>query len=1155
MSRALLQQLIEDFDAAKLSRFFREKNRDFVPKADPITIDSSDEFSEGHQIGEIELSDGRFVVAMFSVSKPLSERSGKKAQYELAKRILKDSQKDAGIFVFYDADGNFRFSLVYTVAVGRGRRKWSDFRRSTYFVSPELTNKTFLQRIGDGDVSTLESIRVAFSVEQVSNKFFDEFRKRFEETKTHFEEQNKNTVCLWLKDRYGKEEYNEQINKLIFSFLGRLIFIYFLQRKGWIENRKDYLRKIIEDSGQTNLYYDFFEPLFFEVFSKKEQERSEEIRKQYTDTPYLNGGLFERSELEDQLQKEGMFMLFDDDFIRELILEFFEAYNFTVDENSPDDHEVSIDPEMLGKVFENTLAEEERGKKGTFYTPREIVQYMVRDSLQQFLKNETNIDQQKLKRFIFDSEFDLEKLTKAEIRALDKKLEAVKVLDPAVGSAAFPVEMMQMLVDFRKRLNVSVGKNINEVTLKKAFIKNNLYGVDIDPSAIEIAKLRLWLSLIVEYDKSEAEPLPNLDFQFRLGNSLQEKIGDLDVFRVSNEGRLDLAWDEGFEKLKREMLQIKDRFYGEENEEKKKALKHRFDALEHKIILERIKDLEQQWRAEAKAGAAAEKKAQKLSEKIEALKERIKDGTYKLFKPDFHFSEVFDRKDDNGERIGGFDVVIGNPPYGVKVANDIKDEHGLGSRDSYGVFISTSFKRFLKPGGVLSFIVSDTWLTIKTHKPLREQVLGKTLHSIVQVHKDCFDATVNACVLLVTNAEATRKHKLIAADLTNISTRTEMDELRPLLRDLPNHVGSATPRYAVYSYVQELCSQNSNFPIFVGSPKLFVLMNDTTCERKEGEVAGRKVKIRQVGLNGKSVELVRFGDIAEAKVGLQTGDNTHYLFQNPSAHGNYRDVGPYKKHLLSDKELEKIAANDELRRKVVDRGFHKSKDEDDFDSDLWLGGKYIVPYDKGGASDTESGWLPNYYVPTDYFINWSQASVRRLRTLRHRSRNGSHGASLAAVIRNPEFYFRPGLTFSDSGIYAPTFRVRGSGLFDQKSSIIASPNIDPLLLLGVLCSIAYRALLKNYVNHSVSSHVEDISTVPVPRTALIDGQASRQIRVLVERIIRRQQSDPHYDFISNEQKEIDELIYKLYGFNKDDIREVETWYARRYPKLAKYCDI
>ena len=211
---------------------------------------------------------------------------------------------------------------------------------------------------------------------------------------------------------------------------------------------------------------------------------------------------------------------------------------------------------MLGKVFENTLAEEERGKKGTFYTPREIVHFMVKDSLFRFLLNETGLDRVNLHDFVYDDKtLDEIGFKKDEIRLIDNKLEHIKVLDPAVGSAAFPVEMMQILVHLRKQLNVNVGRNINEVVLKKRFIKENLYGVDIDPGAIEIAKLRLWLSLIVDYEKSEAEALPNLDFQFRLGNSLQEKIDGIDIFSEDGIGQIGLYQSESeYEKMKSKMI-------------------------------------------------------------------------------------------------------------------------------------------------------------------------------------------------------------------------------------------------------------------------------------------------------------------------------------------------------------------------------------------------------------------------------------------------------------------------------------------------------------------------------------------------------------------------------------------------------------------------
>lgn len=1108
MTNQILEQLINNFSIDQLVRFFRNKNRfKFRPQEEEIFIDDGDLFSSGMIIGKYEFSETEvLVICAIQTTDGLSERSGKQAQIEKAKKIIGSGNYDAGIFVFYDQDQNCRFSLIYPNYKGT-KIDWdkSRFTRFTYFVSKELTNKTFILQFGDGDFSSIEAIKETFSVIKVTNKFFEEFRTYFEKTKKEFESANKNTVCLWLKDKYSEEEYKEQINKFAFTFLGRIIFLYFLLRKGWIEDQKDYIRNIVSNNNNTCLYKTIFEPLFFDVFATRESERKPATKAIYHNTPYLNGGLFERGELEEELERSGNFILFDDLYIRDIILNYFEAYNFTVDENSIDDQEVSIDPEMLGKVFENTLAEEERGKKGTFYTPREVVHFMVKEALLQFLINETKIEKEKLHGFLFEENFDLEKLGKENIRIIDDKLDGLKVLDPAVGSAAFPVEMMQILVNLRKRLSVKVGRNINEVALKKSFIKNNLYGVDIDPSAIEIAKLRLWLTLIVDYEKTEAEPLPNLDFQFRVGNSLQEKIDDIDIFNEVGVGPQGLFKDETeYEKMKDRMITIKDRFYLSKNETEKHRLKTEFDELEHQLIWVVLKKYKQEFQSQIKnqkIGNVAKALLDTIK-RIDKLEQKIKDGTYKLFKPDFHFSEVFDRKNESGNKIGGFDIVIGNPPYGVAVDDDIKDLHGLRSKDSYGVFISTALKRFLKSGGVLSFIVSDTWLTIKSHKSLREQVINKRLHKIVRLHQDCFEATVNACVMSLSN-KLDDNNKLIAADLSNISTRKDIEELRNVLYHLEEHVGKSTSKLGVYSYQQSLIKSNSNEPIFVASPNLFRFMSHS---------------------NG----VIKLSpSLADVKKGIDTGENKYFLYQNPNTRGSYRIVP--QDFVLSDDQIFELSS-DEKRN-----GINSEKHN----------GKFIIPYDKGGESDTDSGWLPNYYVPTNYFIDWSRRSVKELRN-RVQRKSGNH----KATIRNENFWFRGGITFSLSGQYSPTVRINSSALFDNGgSTIFPNDPADTNFLLGILASKIGKYIFKNYIDHTIHAHVDDFKEMPIPVIR------NPRIQELVYVIIQKQKSNLRYDYMINEQKEIDKLVYEIYGLNNEEIREVETWYARRYPKLAKFCDL
>jgi len=1151
MNNQLLHRLIRQFSTESLIAFLSDKNPDFEPIRTPLRNYPSEDFSQALELGELPFEHAENLgVYSFRVNKALSERSGKKAQYDLAKKVLKDAQQDAGIFVFYDAQGNFRFSLVYADYHGT-KVDWSTFKRFTYFVSPQLTNKTFLQRVGECTFSSLEEIKDAFSVEKVTNEFFNGFRTILEKTQKEFEEANKYTACSWLKSKYEPEDYQEQVKSFNLTFLGRIIFLYFLLRKGWIEDRSDYIRKIFEDRTRHNLYQEVLAPLFFDVFAKPENERPERIRQQFKNTPYLNGGLFEHSDLEHEMAKERIMIFYRDDFLRDIILNYFEIYNFTVDENTPTDQEVSIDPEMLGKVFENTLAEDERNKKGTFYTPREVVHFMVIDAIKQYLHNETGISLKTLQMLIDDEQDKLDYLTPNQIRQIDKKLEDIKVLDPATGSAAFPVEFLNVIIQLRKSLDVEVGRHINEVSLKKHLIKNSLYGVDVDPGAIEIAKLRLWLALIVDYDKSLAEPLPNLDFQFRVGNALQEKIDGIDIFNEQIEGTQIsfLSSDQKAQQLKEQMITIKDKFYQTENEADKHQLKQEFDALEGQLILYVRDNYYNNYIVQSQNSKIRknEQTAQETLKKLQALDQKIKDGTYKLFKPDFHFSEVYDRKDKDGKRANGFDIVIGNPPYGVLVDKDIQEQHQLGSRDSYGIFISTALKRFLKDGGVLELIVSDTWLTIKTHRELRKQVLDKRIHKIIRLHQDCFNATVNVCILSISKLPS-NDNQLIAADLTNISTRKETQELREKLYYLENHVGKSTPQYAVYQYQQALIKKNSNLPIFVASPKLFTLMQDVDVASITKTIGGKQVAVRQIYMNGKLIELVRFGDIAEVKVGLQTGDNKAYLFQNPGTRGSYRDITPYKQYLLTDDELLEIVTNEKRRLKVIEFGIHKSKDEPNFDPDRWFEGRYIVPYDKGGESDTESGWLPNYYVPTNYFIDWSTWAVNRLKTLTYDERDGKGGTGLCSRFQNKDYYFREGLTLSYTGVYAPNLRLNSLGVFDVGGSSVFSKFNNHMILGNFACKII-KLLGKNFIDHTVNFQVDENKELPILSTV------SGEVVMLVDRIIEKQKENPRYDYSTNEQKEIDQKIYQMYGLNESDILEVETWYARRYPNLAHLCNI
>ena len=232
-----------------------------------------------------------------------------------------------------------------------------------------------------------------------------------------------------------------------------------------------------------------------------------------------------------------------------------------------------------------------------------------------------------------------------------------------------------------------------------------------------------------------------------------------------------------------------------------------------------------------------------------------------------------------------------------------------------------------------------------------------------------------------------------------------------------------------------------------------------------------------------------------------------------------------------------------MRDEVIHCGISK----DDKKSSRYFGGRYIVGYDKGGESDSEDGWMPNYYVPTNYFIDWSEWAVNRMKTLTVRQRDGTGLDRLCSRFQNADSYFVEGITFSMRGIYAPTFRVAGANPYDVMSSkLFLSEALGLSQSLGWLASKWGKFAMKNYLEHTVAFDVDALKEVPIPHQSI----HAESIGKLVDQIIKMQRTNLRYDYASNEQLEIDRLVYAAYGFNEADIKEVETWYARRYPKLA-----
>lgn len=1073
-------------------------------------------------------------------------------------------------------------------------------------------------------------------------------------------------VADHLKDRDDAEE--ENVRQFTIRLLCRTIFCWFIKERGLIDRR---LLELADETGQMtvvvrrqksetdfekeNSYYrGILQNIFFNCLNKPmDQRRLTSVRaatdkttknpehkklayrgKQYLPEdfdytlfdriPYLNGGLF------DNLPEDNASDRIEDGTIHvpnELFYcaeknvthdkrtvtvkglnRILDSYKFTIAENTPLEEEIALDPELLGLVFENLLAEVDtndadaaksaRRASGSFYTPRRVIDYMVNESLRLHLENficargATPDDCHALTDLLYHDHFeDHQQLAKWIVEAFDE----IRILDPACGSGAFPMGALHRMVSIlqkvdpknkrwlkrqvshipdrhlRETAETELARHADDYSRKLGLIKNAIYGVDIQPLAVLITKLRFFISLLVDQNITLDDaannygltPLPNLETKVLCANTLREVQVSL------------------FERTAiRKYQSARDEYYQPETS----AIRR--DELTEDIA-EALSELLPSF-AEEVTGQKKHKdrRSQELRNR-ELLKEWFRHST--LPAPFFNFAVFFPEicSDTSAVTVGGelplvneaqaqqelvvperkipsyprsgFDIVIGNPPYGGnKIPDEVKDALYLSSKDPYGAFIARFMRDGkkttpLRIGGVLAYIVSDTFMTIKTHRPLREQLMGSRIHKIIRVNPDTFSATVNTAIILLQKGggPGTKPPTDIAlaetwengpwcqmVDLTQVSIHSEHDRFLQLLENISGgdrRRDVATESCAVYHYPQSLIATNTNLPFFAASPKLFMLMNDTTAPVTHEEIGGKQVPVRTVTMNGRDVRLVKLGDIAEVKVGLQTGDNDAYLFQKRDARGNYRPIEEYQEFLLTEEALERIRSDDNLRNEIIQKGISK----DNKKSPRYFGGRYIVPYDKGGESDSEEGWMPNYWVAPDYFIRWDEEAVLCLMN------NGRlRDVSTKPYPRNPECYFKQGFSFSDTGQYSPTFRIGYGGVFDQKGSCIFPNSGKSKNYLGWLSSRFNRFIIRALVNHTVSSHVD------CQKESILPFASNGNLDTLINQIILKQRINPRYDYASNEQLEIDKLVYDAYGLNRADIAEIETWYARRYDKLA-----
>ena len=693
-------------------------------------------------------------------------------------RTVMDQFSCAFMLFHYEDDTRWDWRFTYCRKSAK-KEETTDSKRFTFLLGPGQSCRTaadnFIALYQKRESLEIKNIEEAFNVEALSQEFFGKYKAQYETfvnymvdpangmrqdfIDTHFD--HSSMTADKIRDREEKP-----IRDYVKKLLGRIVFLHFLQKKGWLgvpagkewgEGDRDFMLKLFENASpeqKENFLDEVLEGLFANGLDTNRSDNGDVYNTGVQGfcncrIPYLNGGLFERDALDEKTSR------FPAKYF-ESLLTMLSQYNFTIDENDPNDAEVGVDPEMLGRIFENLL--EDNKDKGAFYTPKEIVQYMCRESLIAYLQtDQKEEDRDSIRQFVTTHDVDLLGELKEEI---EQKLIDVKICDPAIGSGAFPMGLLRELFFCRSAIEPNIVEKAADI--KRHIIQNNIYGVDIERGAVEIARLRFWLALIVE--EKSPEVLPHLDFKIMQGNSLLESYEGIDLSKLATmsdvqiyEPQLNLFGEmealqpkviyTQTDKLKEFQANLKRYFEPITHEERTRLRNSIDDYVRHTIAytLETHKQSEERkieqiclsttlTEKQKKAIAEAEANMVHLNEMIENVQNmELINSDFFLWHTWFH--DVFSRPSKEG-----FDIVIGNPPYidsetMTNIMSELRKQYSQiftcarGNWDMFVIFVEKGIK-LCSFVGIYSFILPNKLIAAKYTSKLREQIVANDIIEI-----------------------------------------------------------------------------------------------------------------------------------------------------------------------------------------------------------------------------------------------------------------------------------------------------------------------------------------------------------------------------------------------------------------------------------------